>query len=409
MGSPAELTAYGMWKALWTERRILEFDYNDFPEFGLLTEDNSFSDIDRRVPAGIGGGQGISPVFTTAKSNKSPSKAIEWSIPRSPLYALGSISGDLIRSSKKKGKAILVDPMQREGKNLVTGWKLQRQKEFYGNGGGSLARSSSTTDETTATITVVDANDLRFIWPGMVLQSSATDGTSGSAKPGTIEVLTVNRTAGTFTIVEASVVAGIPTFADTDYLFREGTFGVAIKGLAAWLPASAPSATLFCGVDRTTNLSALSGIALDLSTKSPRAQAKELARAICKNGGSPDVYLLNVEDWADLEADLDGAGKMLNMKAPATKIGGFEFGTEYDAIGFMGPKGPIRVVPSAACPEGVGYMLTTKTWVFGSFDKLVRDITTNPVEDGADAIEIRMLGDNAMYCEMPGHSGRALL
>jgi len=408
MASVAELTAYGMYKILWTDKAILEFAYKDIPEFSLLPRDTNFSDVERRIPAGICGGQGISPVFTTAKSNKSPSRAIEWAVSTTPLYALGSISGDLIRRSKGK-KAILVDPIKREGENLVTHWKLQRQKEFYGNGGGALARSTSATVTSSQTFTVATADDLRFIWKGMVLQSASTDGTSGSVKPGTVTVNTVNRQAGTFTISEGSIVTGIPTFANTDYLFREGTFGVAIKGLDAWLPASAPSATLFNGVDRTQDLSALSGLILDVSSKSPRAKAKDLAREVVKNGGSPNVYLLNIDDWADLEADLDSAGKMINMKAPATKVGGFQFGVEYDAIGFMGPKGAIRVVPSAACPQGVGYMLDTSVWTFGSMGEIIRDITTNPVEDGADAMEIRMLGDNVLYCSMPGYNCRGVL
>lgn len=408
MGSAAELTAYGMYKAIWTDRNILEFAHKDIPEFTLLPRDTSFSDVSRREPAGINGGQGISPVFISAKNNKSPSQAIEWDWSTRPLYALGSISGDLMRRGKAK-KAILVDPIKREGENLITQWKLQRQKEFYGNGGGALCRSTSATTVSGQTVTVSNADELRFIWPKMVLQTATTDGTSGTVQPGTVTVASVDADAGTFTIEESALNVAIPAFANTNYFFREGGFGLAIYGLDAWLPSTAPGATLFYGVNRTLNLRALGGLRQDVSALSPRAKAKALARQVIKNGGKPDTYLLNIDNWADLEADLDSAGKLVNMKAPSTKTGSFEFGVEYDSIGFMGPMGPIRVVPSSACPVDVGYMLTSSTWSFGSFGELIRDITSNPVEDGADALELRMLGDNGLFCRMPGYNSRGAL
>lgn len=404
----AGLTAYKLYRTLWPQKAITEAVFNNFPELGLLPKDTSFYEKVRQIAVGMSGPQGIGSTFTTAKANKTASTAVEFTCATKPLYALFSLEGDLMRRAKND-KALLVDPIKREAKLAIRNWKLEVAKAFYGNGGGSLARSTTATSAASQTFTVSDPRDLRFIWPKMKLQSASTDGTSGTVNPGAVTVATVNRAAGTFTIEEASIISAIPGFVNTDYLFRESMFGAIFPGFEAWNPATAPSATLFRGVDRSVDTDMLGGLRLDVSTKSPRAKAKALANAVYDNGGEPDLYILHTSDWADLEADLDSAGSLTRMTAPATKIGTYDFGMSYEAIKMTGPNGPITVVASPNAKAGVGRMLTKSTWILGSMGELLHDIDENNTEDGADAKEFRMLGDLDFYCDFPGHNARGVL
>jgi len=404
----AGLTAYKLFRTLWPQKSINEALFSNFPEFGVLPKDTSFYEKVRQIAVGTGGPQGIAGDFTTAKANKTASTAIEFTCATKPLYALFSIEGDLMRRSKSD-KALLVDPIKRESANAIKNWKLEIAKAIHGNGGGALAQSTTATVLASQTFTVSDARDLRFIWPNMKLRLSATDGTSGSVKSGTMTVATVNRTAGTFTIVEASITAAIATAAQTDYIFRDGVFGAVFPGFEAWIPASAPSATLFRGVDRSVDPDMLGGLRLDVSSKSPRAKAKALAAAVYDNGGSPDLYILHTSDWAELEADLDSAGSLTRWQVPASPIGKFDFGMSYEAIKMTGPGGPIAVIASPNAKAGVGRMLTKETWKLASMGELLHPIDENDVEDAADSKEFRMIGDVDFYCDMPGWNARGVL
>ena len=78
--------------------------------------------------------------------------------------------------------------------------------------------------------------------------NSNTDGTSGAvdANPGVVG--RVNRRTGQIVIASGNWNA---SFANSDYVFLEGDFGNGYYGFGSWIPASAPSATAFFGLDRT--------------------------------------------------------------------------------------------------------------------------------------------------------------
>lgn len=406
----AGIPAYKLFRTIWPRRTVLEAVFNNFPELAVLPKDGSFRDKYRMIAVGTAGPQGIGATYPGAKSNRRPSKAEEFKCSTSALYAVVSIEGDLIRRAKGD-EAILVEPIKRETSLIIRNWKLEVARAIHGNGGGSLARTSVTTDPLTRTIAVSRKRDMRFVWPGMRLQSAATDGTSGGVpNAGGVTVATVNRGAGTFTIEEASVQVAIPGFVPGDFLFRDDLFGKVFPGLEAWNPEVAPApGNPFREVDRAKDVDMLSGLRLDVRHLSPRAKAKALARAVYDNGGNPDLYILSTDDWADLEADLDSSGSLVRSQVPAAKIGKFDFGMAYNAIKITGPAGDIQVIASPNAPKGIGRMLTKDTWVLGYMDDLIRHIGENPVEDGSDSQEFRMLGDIDLYCEMPGHNARGLL
>jgi hypothetical protein len=393
----AGLTAYKLYRQLWPQKSINETLFALHPELGLLKKDTSFYEKVRWIGVGTAAPEGIGPRFDLAKASKTASGAVEFQCATQPYYALFSIEGDLMRRSKND-KALLVDPIKRESSNAILAWKQDMCVYIHGNGGGALAQSSAVS---AATITV-PAKKARFFRKGMRLSSASTDGTSGTVNPGYVTVSAVNRRTGVITVSEASVAAGIPAVAATDYWFRYGVFGNVLPGFEAWNPVSDPSATAFRGVDRTVDTEMLGGLRISATTKTPRAAAKMAANAVYDNGGNPNLYLLSTDDWANLEADLDSAGSLVRTQVAASPLNGINFGVSYEAIKMNGPAGPIMVVASPNAPTGVGRMLTKETWTLGCMGELLHDIDENNTEDGADAKEFRMLGDVDLYTDCPG-------
>lgn len=400
----AGLTAYKLYRTLWPQKAINETLFQLFPELGVLKKDTTFFEKVRQIGLGTGSPQGIGPSFARAKANKTASTAVEFTVATQPYYALFSIEGDIMRRSKND-KALLVDPIKRESSNAIAQWKLDMCNYIHGNGGGALARSSAVSG---ATFTV-PVKQARFLRPGMKLNSASTDGTSGSVNAGSVTLSAVNRRTGVCTVVEASVAAGIPAVAATDYWFRDGVFGNVIAGFEAWNPSSDPTSTLFKGVDRSVDTDMLGGLRVSATTKTPRGAAKMAANAVYDNGGAPDLYILSTDDWANLEADLDSAGSLMRTQAMASPIGNMNFGVTYEAIKMVGPAGPITVIASPNAPTGIGRMLTKGTWTLGCMGELLHDIDENNTEDGADAKEFRMLGDIEFYCDTPGWNARVAL
>lgn len=405
----AGLTAYLLFRSLWPQKSIDESMFTDFPELGLFTKDTNFYEKYRYIDMGLSTPQGIAPTFTGAKANKVASEAVEFKNFTVPLYAAFSLEGDLIRRSKSD-KALLVDPMKRESTNIINQWKLDQCRYIYGNGGGALAQLSASGAVSGQILTLKNAKDHRFFRKNMKLNAASTDGTSGSIVSSQyVTVAKVHRGTtpqtgsdpSTITIAEASASAAITGITNDWYLFRQYVFGNVIPGFDAWNPSSAPGATLFRGVDRSQDTEMLGGLRIDGTKKTPRQALKAAANALADMGGTPNIALYSTDDWANLEADLDSAGSLTRTQVAASPLNGVNFGVSYEAIKFMGPKGPIAVVASANAPVGVARVIDKSKWVLGSMGELLHHIDQNEVEDAADAKEFRMLGDVDFYPDGP--------
>lgn len=414
MGAPAQVSDYNLLRTLWPQKSIYEVLLNISPTIGIIRKDTSFYEKTRNIAAGYSAPQGIGYTFGDAKDAKSASKSVEFAITQKSLYGAFSLEGLLMRRAQSD-KAIIVDPMKRESKNLVHTWMREISRTLHGNGGGSLGRISSisTTD---ATLTAY--SDTRAFEQNMLVESATTDGTSGTVNAGFVTVSSVQRDTTTpIVVATGNWTTGIAAAASNDYLFRRGGFGNAITGFGGWNPLWSTSSlpgTLF-GANRNLDPLRLAGICLDARTLSPRLAALRAARLVHENGGKPDCYILSTEDYENLSNELQSAGLLRYSQLPATSIGKFNFGIKYDAISIMGPAGPIDCVADPDAPVGIGRMLQKDTWVLGSLGELVHWINgANPsgmgmLEDASDAVEFRMVGDLQLYCEAPGFNCRVRL
>jgi hypothetical protein len=278
--------------------------------------------------------------------------------------------------------------------------------EPYFNGGGALGRIGS--GQTGQTVTLLNLNDIVKFEAGQVLQSSIADGTSGTVKMGTVTVASVDRDAGTITVTAATWdnAAGIPLVAANDYLFTEGDFGLGIKGLDAWIPATAPAPSdSFFLLDRSVDPTRLAGSRVDLRTLGPEEQAQKMAQVSHRNGGKMSHLFYNDIDYLALILALGSRRIIAN-----TEVEG--------QIGFEGVKistgyGTVEAYADYNAAQGIAWGLELKNWQLsgpGQFPFIeARDGNRLLREDTADAFEGRIIGYYQMESKKVAGSVRGRL
>jgi hypothetical protein len=408
----ALLSTYKLIRNLWPREAIIEQIYKASPLLGVFKKDTQFGEKIRYVTVGTSPPQGLG-TFAQAKLNKTASTAEEFQVQLASYYGNFSIAGDLYRRYKFTGnKAVLKDPMERDSKGLVKQARNDFSSFIHGNGGGSLGRILSTSTLASQTITLDKGADRRRIVKGMTLWASTADGTSGSVLNGYVTVASVGGTASapTVTIDQATWSGAISGLTTTSYLFRAGCFGTGsvFYGLDAILPSHTGSPAVFQGVTRANAPDQLAGQCLTLTGKTPRQRIMLAAQAQADSGASDGrlVYVLNTSNWTDLYFELSSAN-MLNMtKAPSAPVGNIKVGVDYEAIKMKGPGGDIEVIADPYAPTAVERLLNVDTFTMGSCgDWFHWDDDATPddpmLEDGADAREIRAVGDHQLYCNDP--------
>lgn len=406
----AQISAYKLIRNLWPSKAIFEQLYKNSPLLGLMPKDSNFGEKIRYVSVGTGGPQGLSAAFADAKAYKTPSTAEEFQVQLSSYYGNFSIGGDLWRRYEFTGnKALLVDPMVRDSKNLLVEAKNDFSSFVHGNGGGAIGRITSGSTVTTQTITLDKGADIRRIRRGMTLQTASTDGTSGSVNVGTVKVASVGGTpsAPTITVEEASWQAGIPSVATQNYIFRAGTFGAVFKGIDAWCPSHSGSPGTFLGVNRNVDPDKLAGMCLTATTSSPRQRIMDAARMLADGPGADrPVYLMSTRNWVNLYNELSGANALVMQKAPAARVGQISVGIDYDAIKLVTPVGSVDIVADPWMPDDVERLMDLSVWKLSSCGELLHwDRGATPdspmLEDASDSREVRLVGDVATECWNP--------
>lgn len=409
----ATFSAYKLIRDLWPQKSIYEALFDNSPTLGVFRKDTNFGERIRYVGLGYGLPQGIAPVFTDAKNFKTASKAVEFQVQKRSYYGAFSIDGLLWRTYKHTGnRAIIVDPMARESKNLMRQLKNDLSTYIHGNGVGALGRmTSGSTPTSSATITLRSGADIRRIEVGMPLQTEATGATAGTINPGYVTVASIGGTesAPTITVDQTNWATGIPAVAASDYIYRYGTYDTApIIGLDGWNPSHSGSPGTFLGVNRNLFADRLAGKVLDGTTMTPSQRAFRAARMVADAGGKADTYLMSTRNWEHLANELQATGRLRFTKTPAAPVGKMSIGVEYEAIELIGPSGKLEVLADPWMPDDVERCGQRDTCVLASLGELIHwddDATPgNPMlEDAADSREVRAVGDMAFINECPAY------
>lgn len=283
----------------------------------------------------------------------------------------------------------------------------------YGNTGKSGSIS-------TGVITLDDPNTVVQFEVNQVLVSYSVSGQSATQSSSLAlgYVIAVDRTNGLVTVSTTSGgSAGTPTGWSTTYpyLAVQGDVNFAasglqiasgsalkVAGLAAWLPTTAPSSTdSFWGVNRSVDVTRLSGVRYNGSSLPIEEALVNGATLVAREGGQPDMCFMNFASYAALENALGAKVQYIDVKHEEADVA-------FAGIRIHAPYGPITVIPDRSCTSQTAYLLSLENWKLRSLNRCPH-VLTYGVEGlealrvgTADALEIRIGYYANLICNAPG-------
>lgn len=345
------------------------------------------------IPVVYGNPQGASADFATAQANVTASATVQFVMNWVQDYAVAKITNLVQLASRNDAGAFLkavrqeIDGALKTSENRIA---------------GGLFRSSTGTigtfTESSGVCTLVNAGDITQFEVGQQIQASATDGGASITSDATVGyVIAVNRATGVFTVSADNTTASTPTgWTGTMYARVKGDKGLKLNGLADWLPTTAPTATLFNGVNRAVDPTRLGGIRWDGSSQTIEEAIIDAAALCAREDGNPELAITNHSTWAALVKALGSKVNYVNYESDEVPGVGFQ------GVRINGPDGEINVFADRSCQAKRVYLLDPDSWTLGSMKEVPHIITEL---DGleqlraatADAAEVR-IGAYAIHC-----------
>ena len=399
-----DLTKYApALKTYYSNTMVENMVYKDHPFMAMLSKDENFYGEDLKLPIIHGNPQGRSRTFSNAKANKTSSELKSFVLTRARDYSLATIDNETAEASETNQGAFLkaltveIDGAIQSATNSLASGLFSDQSGTIGqiDVGGIAVGAPVGFD----TITLADPDNIVYFEIGQTIVTAQQKSAGGLRGAGTTtSVESVDRDAGTFTVLTGTLPAG--TVAG-DFIFVEGDRNNSEAGLEAWLPTTAPApGDNFFGVDRSVDVTRLAGIRVD-GTALPIEEAliKGAAR-VNREGGRADVCFINYTQFENLEQALGSKVQYMVSQAFGRADIGFE------GIAIKSNKGTINVIADPFCPSDRAYMLTMKSWKLYSLKKPIRilDLDGNKLlrENDADAVELRVGGYRQLGCNAPG-------
>lgn len=381
-------------KQHYTSDRIENMVYADNPLLAMLPKMEQFGGKNLPIPIIFGNPQGRSANFQTAQANKTNSQLKDFVLTRNQDYSLASISNEVLEASKGNANAFM-EAATVEIDGAIQSATRSLAIALYGTGSGAIGRVANSSFATPV-LQLSETSDVTNFEVGMTLVTSATDGGT-TVRSGTLVVIGVDRDNGQVTM-SGNLSSGISAIAQNDYVFVQGDYDSKVRGLRAWLPDAAPSATPFFGVNRTADVTRLGGIRFDASAMPIEEGLISAAARVAREGGKPTHCFMNYSDFADLEKALGSKVQYIDLKVNA-EIG-------FRGMVINGPRGPIKCIPDQNCPAGRAFMLQLDVWKVYSLGKAPRILDTDGMkmlrESNADAVEVRVGYYAQLGCRAPG-------
>lgn len=394
------------------------------PLLGTIPKDTGWGGSNTRMVVDVGPGGGVSAKFATAQANASYGKEYAFLPETGKFYTVFSIEGEALKAARSEPMAFATNT-ELAIDRAKNAWVRLMSAYAFGDGSGAIGQVGSVS---TTTLTLKNKYDAVNFWVGQKIVSSDTaTGTTDDNQPLTITA--VNPALGTLTTSVTWTAGG--NFANDDYLFVEGTKGLVIKGLSAWIPKTAPTGgDSFYGLDRSVAPYALAGCRYTATTADSnivnalRHAATEHSSFM--NAGNIDIILMHpqdasqVHDYLGTKTDMfqEVKSRAPDMSRQLTKKGDMrsyvEAQREVDAIaatiGYQGVAistgmGSAMLIEDKYCPRRTAFMLNMSTWELGSMGDLL-GFLNHAGEDmiavyNDDAIEGRMGGYPVMVCRKP--------
>jgi hypothetical protein len=393
--------AQAILKVKYPDVKVAEMAYKGRPLLALMPKDTNFVGELYDLPLHFGGNTGGAATMADAVASKAGGKYGRFLLTRARDYAVGSIENEAVKASASDVGAF-VKVVSSEVDRTMNNASNNLNRMLYGNGGSARGRIASGSG--TDTLQLATPSDIVNFEVGMYICSDDTDGTAGGADDGEyIQITHINRKAGT---IKASGVTwnSNSNFAANDYLFRKGDFGLALSGLQAWIPTTAPGATTFFGQDRSLDVTRLGGMRYDGSSQSIEEALIDANSELVQEGGDPSHIFMHPKYRAALVKEMGSRVIWDKVSSPDRVNIGFR------TVSLTGENGNVQIVSDRNCPYGYAYQLTMKDFVFASlgvFPGFIEGAFGTGhalLEATNDAVEFRMGGYGQVGCKNPGAS-----
>lgn len=407
-------TSFGaLLKQYYTDDVVADATYDKNPLLTMLPKAENITGSSYNVPVIYGQGQGRSAVFSTAQNVGAVdgTAVAVFQVPLVQNWEDATISSQLIlQSGNDRGAFLKAATQVTDGqlKNLA----LDLEISLFGDGSGARGVISAGTTIASATISFVNPKSALNFEVGMRLDLAPTE--TGSLRvlaggAGIYPVVgSVNRIAGSISLVNAAGTAininntsyGWTVPATGDVLFQAGDQGAKLAGLAAWLPYGGPASNdsfSNSGVNRSVDNVRLAGLYMNGAGLSTEECLIKAASAVSEQGDDITHFFMNYPKFAALCSSLSSKVQITDFRA--TPAVGFRY------IEIMGPSGPIKVVPSRACPSTSIFGLKLSEWELVSVRKaaFVWDLDgRDSLRQGTDSgLEMRFMSFSNLVCHKP--------
>ena len=396
-------------KQHYTDDAVMNMTYSDNPFFALVPKMENFGGKNLPIPILYGNPQGRSATFATAQTlGASSASAIDdFVLTRVKDYAVATIDNETLEASKGNANAFM-EAATTEIDGTIRSLTRSLAIAMYRDGTGWIGQvTAEPTEAATTSITLLEPNDVTNFEVGQTcVMYAATSG--GSVKlfitgVSAATVLSVNRASGVVVFNQTYDANG--TIAANDYIFPSGDRGLKLKGLDAWVPATAPDSTTFFGVNRALDSVRLGGNRFDGSALPIEEALIEGAARAAREGAKIDHYFVNYDTYSELQKALGAKVQYVDLKATA-EVG-------FRGIQINGPRGPINVVPDQNALSDVAFGVQLNTWKLYSLGKAVRVIDGDGLQmlrqGTADGVEVRYGFYGQLGCKAPGNNIRVSL
>ena len=348
---------------------------------------------------------GRSATISTLLDSTGPigaSKHVRLNVTRAKDYAGTWIDAETIKATGDD-KGAFVRGRQYEVDNMLKALGNSLGHAGYRSGSGALGTIIAGETLSDADFTLARRGDAKYFRVGMQLQFAAAEITGSLRDSGDyVTVTAVDEATGLITTDSGALATSITGLTAGDYVYARGDRNLKIKGLAAWIPLTAPApAESFFGADRSVQPNRLAGVRLNAPNYPIEDLILEVGETINEQGGEPTVCVISHRRWVTL-------AKRLNAKVEYDGGGGAmaSFGGSFPV---HLSSGVVRVYPDVDCPDDVGYVLTMDSWTLhhlGELPEIVRDDGISALRRSAeDSIEIRARYYAQLVCVAPGHNG----
>jgi hypothetical protein len=394
MSASTLTTVAYIYKRLYMSGQPGDLAERDHPAYAMCRKEDGFTGTAFFYPIRYGNPQGVSGSFANAQSNAASSKGLQLQASRRPKFGVITMAGEAMAAARDdKGAFLRLVTQETDGVLEEMGDSFAF--DFYRDGNGVRGQRSSIS---TNVVTLATADDARNFKVGMTVVAD-NDIAGTSLRTGSTTVSAVDEDAGTVTLTSA---AAITSFADDDYLFRQGDPGTCMEGLAVLFPLTAPSSgESHRGVDRSVDPRRLAGVRVDDSSTAIEENAGLVAVKISQVGKKADKVCLNpIKFWEVV--------RRLNAKVEYEK-GGMNADAYFEYFAIHTPAGTIKAYSDADCPPTRGYVKNSRTLFLKHLDGLphIIDDDGRPSlrEASADGVEARARGWVNLICTEPGANG----